>query len=82
MNLWKVQRLIRLFSGISQPEITYSELKIETKRQWHRFSGFIVNFEHILHLCSSVSIANFEHVIAGWVLDCNYVRLYRIFRTT
>ena len=27
---------------------------------------FIVNFEHILHLCSSISIVNFEHVIAGW----------------
>ena len=32
------------------------------------FVGFIANFEHISHLCSSVSIANFEHVIAGWVL--------------
>ena len=28
--------------------------------------GFIVNFEHISHLCSNVSIVNFEHVIAGW----------------
>ena len=27
----------------------------------------IVNFEHISHLCSSVSIVNFEHVIAAWV---------------
>ena len=25
----------------------------------------IVNFEHISHLYSSVSIVNFEHVIAG-----------------
>ena len=25
-----------------------------------------INFEHISHLCSSVSIVNFEHVIAGW----------------
>ena len=33
---------------------------------WGRFGGFIVNFEHISHLCSSVSIVNFEHVIAGW----------------
>ena len=31
-----------------------------------RFGVFIVNFEHISHLCSSVSIVNFEHVIAGW----------------
>ena len=27
----------------------------------------IVNFEHISHLCSSVSIANFENEISGWV---------------
>ena len=31
------------------------------------FVGFIVNFEHISHLCSSVSIVKFEHVIADWV---------------
>ena len=24
------------------------------------FGGFIVNFEHISHLCSSISIVNFE----------------------
>ena len=28
---------------------------------------FIVNFEHIPHLCSGVSIVNFELVNAGWV---------------
>ena len=47
--------------------------------------GFIVNFEHISHLCSSVSIVNFEHVIAGWErffrlslneLDLNLCLLY------
>ena len=32
-----------------------------------RFGGFIVNFEHISHLCSSISIVNFEHVIVDWV---------------
>ena len=31
------------------------------------YSVFIVNFEHISHLCSSVSTVNFKHVIAGWV---------------
>ena len=36
------------------------------RRRWHRFSVFIVNFDRISHLCSSVSIVNFEHVIAGW----------------
>ena len=30
------------------------------------FCVFIVNFEHIWHLCSSVSIVNFEYVIGGW----------------
>ena len=30
------------------------------------FGGFIVNFEHISHLCSSISIVNFEQVIAVW----------------
>ena len=29
---------------------------------------FVVNFKHISHLCSSVSIVNFEHVITGWVI--------------
>ena len=37
------------------------------RRQWHCFGGFILNFEHISHLFSSVSIVNFEHVITGWV---------------
>ena len=31
-----------------------------------RFGGFIVNSEHISHLCYSVSIVNFEQVNAGW----------------
>ena len=30
------------------------------------FKVNIANFEHISHLCPSVSIVNFEHVIAGW----------------
>ena len=42
-------------------------IKLQKRRQWRRFGGFIVNFEHTSHLCSSVSIVNFEHVIAGWV---------------
>ena len=36
---------------------------------WCRFGVFIVNFEHISHLCSSVSIVNFEHVIASWFVS-------------
>ena len=45
-----------------------SKLTIKTpkRRQWCRFGVFIVNFEHISHPCSSVSFANFKHVIAGW----------------
>ena len=39
---------------------------------WRCFGGFIVNFEHISQLCSSVSIVNFEHVTAGWVM--HYLR--------
>ena len=66
-----------------QSAITCSKLTIETLEQrceiwpkltiktpkyhWHRFGVFIVNFEHISHLYSSVSILNFEHVNTGWV---------------
>ena len=65
-------------SSLSQPTITCPKLKIETLKQRCEIcskltinlrkrtpGGFIVNFEHISHLCSSVSIVNFEHVIVG-----------------
>ena len=42
-------------------------IKPPERRQWRRFGGFIVNFGHISHLCSSISIVNFEHVIVDWV---------------
>ena len=29
---------------------------------------FIVNFEHISHFSSRISVVNFEHVNAGWVV--------------
>ena len=45
-------------------KLTIKPLK---RRHWRRFGGFIVNFEHISYLCWSVSIVNFEHVVAGWV---------------
>ena len=51
---------------VTQPAFTCSKLTIETLEQ--RF--IIVNFEHISHLCSSVSIVNFEQVIAGWEVLC------------
>ena len=50
----------------TQPAFTWSKLTIETLEQWRCFSSFFVNFEHISHLPSSVSIVNFGHVIADW----------------
>ena len=32
---------------------------------------FKINFEHISHLCSSVSIVKFEQVSAGWDAEVN-----------
>ena len=68
---------------INQPAFTCLKLTIETleqrceicskltikppKRRRCHFGGFIVNFEHISHLCSSISIAKFQHVIVSWV---------------
>ena len=34
-------------------------MKTPKRLQWRRFGVFIVNFEHISHLCSSFSIVNF-----------------------
>ena len=34
--------------------------------QWRRFGSFILNFEHISHFCSNVSVVNFKQVNAGW----------------
>ena len=47
----------------------FSKLTIKTpkRHQWRRFGVFIVIFEHISHLCSNVSIVNFEQVNANWV---------------
>ena len=42
-------------------------MKTPRRRHWRRrFGIFTVNFEHISHLCSSVSLVNFEQVNAGW----------------
>ena len=45
-----------------------SKLTIKTpkRRHWCLIGVFIANFQHILHLCSSVSIVNFEQLNAGW----------------
>ena len=44
-------------------------IKPPKRRHWRRFGVFIVNFEHISHLCFSVSIVNFEQVNAGWEVN-------------
>ena len=38
--------------------------------RWRRSGVFIANFEHISYFtpCSSVSIVDFEHAIADWVI--------------
>ena len=41
-------------------------IKPPERRHWRRSGGFIINFEHISHLCSSVSIVKLKHVNAGW----------------
>ena len=41
-------------------------IKPPKRRHWRRFGGLIANFEHILHLCSSVSNVKFEQVNASW----------------
>ena len=43
-------------------------MKTPKRRCWRRFGVFNVNYEDISHLCSSVSIANFEQVNTGWVV--------------
>ena len=42
--------------------------KKDANCQWRRSGNFIDNFEHFSHLVSGVSIVNFKHVIAGWVI--------------
>ena len=43
-------------------------IKTTGRFQSRRSGFFIVNFEHISHLVSSISIDNFEQVNAGWVV--------------
>ena len=64
------RNLQKLIEKLEQRCEICSKLTVKTpkQRQWCRFGVFIVNFEHILHLSSSVSIVNFEYVIAGWVV--------------
>ena len=57
-------------------------IKPPKRHHWRRFGSFIVNFEHISHLCPSFSVVNFEQVITGWafyfhILVLDYVLLIR-----
>ena len=54
---------------IESTKRTSPSRQLPADANWRRSGVFIVNFEHISHLCSSVSIVNFEHVIASWAHD-------------
>ena len=49
-------------------------LKTPERRQWHHSGVFIVNFEHISHLFSSISIVYLEQVNVSWVLFIKIIR--------
>ena len=51
-----------------------SELTIKTpeRRQWRRSGDFVVNFEHILHILSGISIVKLEQVNVSWVAIKNH----------
>ena len=55
---------------ITQPTFNCSKLTIKTpeRHPWHRSGVFLLNVEHISHLVFSVSIVNFEQVIAAWTI--------------
>ena len=75
-----------IYLRMTHPAFTCLKLTIETLEQRCEICSKLtikppkrpqlndVNFEHVSHLCSSVSIVNFEHVIAGWVCDQSYCR--------
>ena len=53
-------------------------IKISERRQWRRFGVFIVNFEHISHFFSSVSIVDYKQLNVSWdclpvFSNCNYL---------
>ena len=72
---------------LTQPAFSCSKLTIETLEQRCEICSkltiktfvFIVNFEHISHICCSVSIANFEYVIADCVYCKNWLHLFNVF---
>ena len=48
-------------------EIKHTRCCVKSVRQWRCSDVFIINFEHISHLFSSVSIVEFEQVNVSWV---------------
>ena len=79
-----------LFS--SQLTFTCSKSTIETLekgvKHWRRSAVFIVNFEHISHLCLVFSIVDFEQLNVSWeavtcgVLVKNLLNFAKFFRKT
>ena len=67
MKFWVSQPAFICSKSRTRSEIC-SKLTIKTpeRRQCRRFGVFTVNFLTYFTPCSSVSIVNFEHVIAGW----------------
>ena len=49
-------------------------LKIPERLQWRRCGVFIVNFEHVSHFFSSVSIVELEQVNVSW----DFIRLHKV----
>ena len=66
-NYWKTRKTRKTGKTSKRCEIC-SKLTIKTpeRRQWRR-SGVFINFNHISHLFSSVSIVDFEQVNVSWV---------------
>ena len=51
--------------------------KVSNKDTRHQNDA--IGFEHISHLVSTVSIVNFEHVIAGWVPWFHFRPIFHFF---
>ena len=74
MSLYKISLVAQKYTDASQKTVFEAfpagnyMFKVNNKNtRRRRFGIFIVDFEHISHLCSSASIVNFEQVNVGWV---------------
>ena len=63
-TLLKVSSTNNFKDLFTQPAFTCSKLTIETAEQVVKY------VQNYFTPCSSVSVVNFEHVIAGWVGPC------------